>query len=110
MEPFKTNRKLLTWFCLCPADETANNWTKIGYITTTILTNLPLTFMLITSVIYFLTYFKIDIAESLYGFFQIGGTLSLLYGFWAVLFSRNKMKAIFDDLSEIYRASKESNY
>lgn len=110
MEPFKTNRKMLTWFCLCPVDETATKWTKFGYIITTILTILPLTFMLITSIIYFLKYFEIDLEESLYGFFQIGGTLSLLYGFWAVLFSRNKMKAIFDDLSEIYRASKGSNY
>lgn len=64
--------------------------------------------MWITSIIYFVIYFKIDRAESLYGFFQIGGTISLLYGFWAVLFSRDKMKAIFDHLNEIYQTSKES--
>lgn len=106
--PLKTNRKVLTWFCLCPADETTSKWMKFRNIAFTFITITPLTFMFITSIMYFVRYFKTDRAESLYGFFQIGGTLSLLYGFWAVLFSRDKMKAIFDHLNEIYQTSKES--
>lgn len=49
---------------------------------------------------------QIDMEKSLFSLFQIAGFLGVIYELIAMFFVRDKISAIFTNLTEIYEASK----
>lgn len=103
--PLKTNRRVLTWLCMCPANEATEKWKKIAYTSLSITAVLLIVCAFLASVAYFGKFASTDLEEALYALFQIIGAVSLLFAIKIAYFSRNKIDAIFENLTKIYRKS-----
>lgn len=103
--PLKTNRRVLTWLCMCPANEATEKWKKIAYTSLSITAVLLIVCAFFASVAYFGKFASTDLEEALYALFQIIGAVSLLFAITIAYFSRNKIDAIFENLTKIYRKS-----
>lgn len=108
MKPLATTQLVFTWFCLCPADATATKSQKIAHKITAFAAVIAIISVLVMSVIYYWQFMRIDLEESFYALYQICGDINLLYMFVVAYFSRSKINATFNKLSNILSAS-ESN-
>lgn len=107
MKPLVTNNRVLTWLCVCPADDSISPREKLSYILLTVTTFLIATFILFGSIAYLSTVIRIDLEKSLTSLAQISALSIVTYIFVAMFLLRNKISAIFTKLSEIYKASKK---
>lgn len=106
MNPLETNKKVLIWLCLCPAEK-STKWTrKLIYIifALIILTGNLCAFG--TSVAYFLRYVSTDLEGSLYALYQIGAFYALIYMTITAFYLRQEILALFDSLTKIYEKCK----
>lgn len=108
MKVLVTNRKILTWFCACPADPFTSKWQKLAYKTFSILSCILLSSLIVSTAIFVGRFISSDLEESLYTIFQVTGTSPALYFTIAALNSQHKIAAIFENLSAIYNTSKIS--
>lgn len=109
MEPLVTNRRVLTWFCMFPADANTSQWKMFVYFLITFVTVSCMTVNLIASIVFFFKFASSDVESALFGMFQICGSFSICYMFIAVYPSRHKVIAVFQRLTGIYRESKHSS-
>lgn len=95
MKPFEINRRVFTWFCICP------NENKKNYLFTTIV----IAFFLIgffISFIFVLNTFAIDLEEAFYGIFQLFAIIDVLYFLFCAIALRHKIARIFPMFQRIY--------
>lgn len=106
MDPLVTNKKMLMWLCILPAQAQTNQNMKLLYIVTsfTLLTSCFLG--LIASVAFMVKYLSTNLEDCLYALFQVSGDASALYMILIAFILRRQIAALFDQLSEIYCASK----
>lgn len=103
IKPFKTNRLILTWLSMYPADETARKWKKIAHIITTLIILIITFCMISSSVAFFVRFVSVDLEEALYSLGQIIGYSMVLYMFIVGIFLRHKINAIILRLTDIYK-------
>lgn len=103
MEPMATSKKVLTWICLYPIEKNTNKSRKIAY--SLFLFSILAFFIsgLAFSIACLFKYWSIDLIKSLYSPIQIGPTLSTIYSLLIAFLIRNKILAMFNHLSKIYR-------
>lgn len=105
MESLETNRQMLTLLCLCP-NEVISAKKKLVYAISTIVIIIIAICTFASSFAYFLKYLSNDLEKSLQTLYLAVAVMSYLDMFLAMFFSRNKIKAIYDDLTVIYRECK----
>lgn len=110
MVPLGTAQAVFTWLSLCSPDdnisETTKTINKVSSITVVILIFLGS----MAGGVFFLTHMINDLGMALYALWL---TISLSYGLYmyiCLFMSRDKMKAMFKSLSDIYNASKYSKH
>lgn len=106
MEPLPTSRRVLTWLCIYPANETTSAQKKLVFAAYSLLVILALVAADVSSWMFYLKFVSVDLETSLMADFQIFGFAMELYIFPVMLLSRLKVKSTFESLAEIYDASK----
>lgn len=101
MKPFPLIKRILIWLGLCSVDENTKKWEKIGYISFSFMIGIILS-GLTASLLYFWQFLTSYEEMSLLPLFQITGNVSMLYSIITVFLSRQKISALFRNLSEIY--------
>lgn len=106
MNPLVTNKKVLTWLCLCPAEKSTKwSWKLIYAIfALTIFTGNLCAF--VVSVVYFMQFVSTDLEGCLYALYQIGAFSALIYMTMTAFYLRHEISALFESLSEIYHMCK----
>lgn len=105
MKPLVTNKRVLTWLCVYPADRTTSSTMKLAYVIFSCVVFFGILISLIASWAFFLKYASIDLEVALFAASQIAAASGILYAIIMTLFSRRKLTAIFLKLNEIYDAS-----
>lgn len=108
MKPLVTNKKMLTWLCVCPVDKNTSKWKEITFIILTINIMSILVTALIGSGIFVVELLTVNLIDSMYALSQVFVLFNLLYTFMVLYYKRLEVEAIFDGLSDIYKEGKFS--
>lgn len=106
MTPLETNRLILTWLCVYPADKNVTEQYKtlrllfgIGVFVANLL-------VFIASIVFLVKFASIDIEEALFTLIQLAGTLNILYVSVIIFVVRHKVVGLFKSLDKIYEQRK----
>lgn len=106
MKPLKTSQQVMTWLCMCSADESISKMKRIFYAGFTLIV-LSLAFLgLLTSIGFLVKYASDDLENALYAIFQVGAYAAMLNSIIVGLINRHRIATIFIELSKLYSASK----
>lgn len=108
MNPLKTNKLVLTWFCVYPAEENESSIVTFARVLFSLGIVFGMVSAFIGSVVFFYRFILIDLESSLGALFQISAYLSTIYMIGVSAFMRRRLVAIIDELEMIYKASKFS--
>lgn len=108
MKPLLTNQKVLTWLCICPADETTRKWQKFIYIGISFAIIAMKMSVVVSSMIFLLKNLSSDLNAALFAFLQIVGMSGMIYTFITGLLIRLKIRDSIQSLVEIYEKSIKS--
>lgn len=106
MKPLVTNRRVLTWLCVYPADATTSKLKQLAYILFSLIVFAGILSSLMASIAFFWKYVLVDLEVALYAVSQIAAAASILYAIVMTLFSRQGITNIFQKLTKIYETSK----
>lgn len=106
MEPLVTNRRVMTWLCMCPAEKSASKKERIFYVAFAFTVTTTSLIFLLASVVYVMKYLLIDFEPSLYALFQAVAEVAMMNLVFVAFLMRHQIEAVFTQLSKIYRASK----
>lgn len=107
MKPLATDRHVMMWLCMFPADESTSKTKRMLYIAFTFIVTTISLYTLYSSVVFIINYLLIDFERCLYAVFQIAAEAAMLNLVFVALFNRYRIATIFIQLSEIYTASKD---
>lgn len=107
MIALKSNRRVLTWLCIYPADENTSEWQKRAHVAFSVFVFGLNLFACGASAVYFIKYASDDLESSLLALSQMSGCINALYINIITFSSRHKITAVIDSLSDIYK-SRES--
>lgn len=106
MKPFATNRQVLTWFCVCPFDQSTIILKKMFFIIVTLFLFASVFSGAVSSIVFFVNNLSIDLKNSFYCIFQIAAFSNLSYLYIVAFVSRKKIYAFLTTFDEIYKESK----
>lgn len=106
MKPLVTNRRVLTWFCICPFDPNTSVLKKTFFGILTLFLFASALSGAISSIVFFVHNVSIDLENSLYSVLQIAANSNLSYLYLVAFFSREKISLFLATLEEIYQESK----
>lgn len=107
MEPLATNRRVMMWFCMCPADESTSKKERMFHVAFIFIVATITLCALISSVVSVIVYMSTDFESSLYAVFQVAAEASAANLIIVAFFMRDRIKAIFTKLSDIYAAGRD---
>lgn len=107
MIALKSNRRVLIWLCIYPADENTSELQKRAHIAFSVFVFGLNLFACGASAVYFIKYASDDLESSLLALSQMSGCINALYINIITFFYRHKITAVIDSLSDIYK-SRES--
>lgn len=107
MEPLSSNQKILTWLCILPSNKIESKSEKLAHIAF-ITSLIVLEFCVFTSCSAFvLQNASTDLGAALYGLLQAAASFGISYMLISgLLLSRQKIAAMFQNLSNLYNESK----
>lgn len=108
MEPLKTNRKVMIWLCMCPAEASSSKWNKIAYKAHVALQLIFYFCGVIATLAFALKFVQTDLEKSILAIFSTAGFISSSYVIISGITLRHKIEGIFKHLSTIYKTSKYS--
>lgn len=106
MEPLVTIRQMLIWLCVFQAEEGTSKRRKHLYFATSLFVVTILLSIFATSVFTLLKLMSVDLEQSLYALMQTIAVFSTLNMMFNTFILRQKLKIIFEKLSEIYSERK----
>lgn len=106
MEPLQTIKQVLTVLCVYPAPVKTSQWLKLLYTLVTVLVVAANLAGLIASLVFFFEFVSSDFESSLHALLQICALSAATYMHAIGLFSRHRIKIVFENLGKIYEASK----
>lgn len=110
MEPLKTGRKILVWFCPNLTDnESSSHITKCAR--KLVISTFATVFcgIVLLNTVTFVNHAKINVEEFFIVFYQFSITLNAICGFITIFLLGNKLSRIFDGLSSICSKCKTIN-
>lgn len=106
MKPLELNQRALTWLFMCSPPKRTLWWKKLLYFTFFCFVFVTNFLVLVAASTFALKSFSINLEEFLYAFFQISALAGIVYVMLAAFLLRHKISTIFEQLSDIYEASK----
>lgn len=104
--PLVTNRRVLKWLCVYPAEASTSKSQQFVYILFTFVVFGGISASLLASVAYFLKYFETDLEAALFAVSQISAAAGIFYTIIMTIFSRRGFFDIFQTLHQIYETCK----
>lgn len=101
-----TNKKVLILLCMCPPDKSTSVEKKIICTAFALMLFILNVMVMEVHFSYFLKYFSINLAESLYALMYAIAFFGVSYGMISIFFVRKQFGGIFKKLAAIYSASK----
>lgn len=108
MIPLKTNRRVLTWFCVYPPERYASQLKRFLYKCSGLFAFAVLVAGTLGSIAFIIKNISIDLENSLFALMTTVGNVSMVYMVAATYIIRRKIVAIFDSLTKIYNERKHS--
>lgn len=105
MQPLETTRRMMTWLCMHPADESTTPQQKLAYVTHTLVILFFHLVSFVASFVFFVKYVSIDFNGAIFAFMIGIGELGLIYFLIAAVLMRHQIESIFSSLSTIYESS-----
>lgn len=105
IRPLATSQKVLTWLCVYPADKNTSFLKRCAYVALYFYVLIGNMSVLISSIVFFVTYVSTDFELSLYAVFQMAAYTSSTYLMLLAYTLRNQITSVFDGLARIYEAS-----
>lgn len=102
MNPLKTNRRVLTWLCGIPPNETATKRERFAHIACTSLVIAGNFSVFLAGAVFIWQNFSNNLEASLYSLMHTVASFNILYHSILAIFMRHKMGKIFENLSTIY--------
>lgn len=109
MEPIASNRRVLTWLCLCPFDPSTSTWKRAFFVISTIFLFASEVGAFISSIIFFVKNVSNDLEGSLYAVFQFVAFTGLIYMSIVAFILRKRINMFLGTLSTIYEESERAN-
>lgn len=107
MEPLVTNRRCLTWLCICEADKSTNRWKKFAHAIYAVTVVVGCIGAFASSFAYSWKFASIDLGKSLFSLMFVAAEITAIYSaLVGMILMRHKIDPIFNSLSTIYRARK----
>lgn len=106
MKPLATHQRVLTWLCICPAENHTSKWKKSLYILLVFALFVVEVSAVVSSLVFFLKNVSEDLEESLYALFVIVGDVCLTYGSLVLFYKRHEITAFLEELEQIFAISK----
>lgn len=106
MQPLATSQQVMTWLCMCPAEESTSKKRRLCYVAFSIIVSIITFAALLTSIVFFIKYLSIDFEAALYTIFQIAAESAVLNLIIVALINRQRIAAIFTELTKLYASSK----
>lgn len=105
MKPLATNRRILTWLCVCPFDRDTSIVEKMFFIILTLFLFALVSSALVSSIVFFANNVSVDIESSLYALVEIAAYSGLLYMLMVVFILRKRINRFLGTLETIYDES-----
>lgn len=102
MVPLETNRRILTWLCVYPADKNTSKWQKRGYAVFSAAVVFMNCFGFTVSSAFYLKFASTDPDEAIFAIIQMPASAYTIYISIATIILRQKITDIFQTLSTIY--------
>lgn len=109
MQPLETNRRVLTWLCGLPPNESDSKRQKIGYIAVASCVILSHFFCVIAIATFLFRMVLVDLELTLFALINGVGAASMLYQSIITIRLRREIASIFETLSDIYNQSKSES-
>lgn len=106
MKPLEMIIRMLTWLSVYPPDKNTSKSRKIEYVCVAVVIMTVLIFGFIGFATFFFKYVSADMEMALMAVMTICTSVGTSYTLAISFLTRSKMKSIFDNLTEIYDASK----
>lgn len=106
MVPLITNRRMLTWLCVYPAEGGTTKWKKLAHISLTIIALAISLSSFGMSTYAFLHSMDTDLETSLFCLLQMVGEMNVAYIIVVTVFYREEITEILESLSKIYKKRK----
>lgn len=110
IRPLETYRRVMKWLCLFPFIDPPDEKVKLNYIVFGVSNFMVLLLSIVPSIVFCAEYLATNLADCLFGMLQITGTSSLVYMIFMAFVTRQKLLAIFENLTSIYNARKNLFY
>lgn len=110
MIPLRTNRRVLTWFCVYPPEENATKWQKRAYIAFAVYALTLNSVSCVSDAAFFFKFVSTDLEKSLMALLQLFGNATMVYALSITFLLRKKFVAIIESLTTIYETSKSKIY
>lgn len=105
MDPLQTCRRVLTWLCGVPPEESASKQEKIQYIVFTVVIMMIHVVGVICGAVFIYRKVSIDLEATLFCLFHTAALLQTFYQTIATILLRRKFIVIFENLKQIYNES-----
>lgn len=106
MIPLKTNRRVLQWFCVYPANESDSLWIRFAYICFALFMLAINIIVIVVSITFFIRFASTNLEEALFTVIQLAGIVTMTYVMIITFFQRFKIIGIFKSLENIYKICK----
>lgn len=106
MIPLETNRWVLTWLCVFPPERHTSKWKRLAHVAFSLTVFFINAGSFFGSLAFFLKYMSVDLEQCIFALVQMIGEVNMSYISIITFLLRDKIKAIYDNLSRIYRARK----
>ena len=108
MQPLATTKRIMTWLCMCPSDESTSRQKRvyIAYSSAVLIINL-ISFS--ASLAYCIQFFYTDFEGAAFAFMVDIAGVGLIYSMIIAILMRQQILNIFTCLSTIYNSSKNQN-
>lgn len=110
MEPWLTNRRVMTWLSMSPVDVSTSKKQRMIYIAFTLVVTAITSCSLTSSFLSVLYYRSIDFETCVYAIFQVAAEAAVLNLIVIALYKRNRITLFCTNLSGIYNASKDERF
>lgn len=106
MDPLKIERKILTWFCICPPADNVSQLQKCIHAIFSVTVVAAIASLVIASAVYFQKYMTIDFEEAFDGLHPVFGWTPLVVIFFIMHLLKDRIVEVLDALSNIYSERK----
>lgn len=102
MIPLATNRQVMTWLCMHPADASDSKRKRMYYILFTTAVCASGLSALVSSVVFITQFISVDFAACLYAVYQVAAESAIFNAIIVAFIKRHQIVDLFTKLTEIY--------